>query len=802
MRVRRTLFRKYVLVFVAAIGGMLIVRGTVELYSSYRDNKAAVVRLQKEKAASAALRIEHFIRQIEWQVGWASHPVFIAQEQAAEQRRLNFLWLLRQVPSVSEVSYLDATGKEQLRVSRLGVDEVRSQKDYSTEPKFLQAMTGKNYFGPVYFLQHSEPYMTLATKWLGQTGVTVAELNLKLVWDVVSQIKAGQKGYAYVVASHGILIAHPDISVVLHKTDLSKLPQVQAAIATLQSPGAEAIEIGIGHDPRGDSVLTGSSPIGLLGWSVLVEQPLSEAFSPLYHSILGTLALLLIGLCSSVVASLFLARKIARPIQALHAGAAQIEAGALDHRIEVRTGDELEMLADQFNSMTARLQESYMNLEQKVEARTRELTEALKQLKALWEISQAVSSTLNLETVLNTIVTRAVQLSGTTGGVVYKYDEANQEFRPQVTHQMGEELIEAVQGKPIRLGEGAIGRAAISRAPFQVPDILNDQDYGAAHLRPVIVRLGYRSLLAVPLLREERIVGGLVVWRREPGKFSAEVVSLLQTFSTQSVLGIENAQLFRELEEKRIELETASRHKSQFLANMSHELRTPLNAILGYTELILDNIYGDVSKKVRDVLTRLDKSGRHLLDLINDVLDLSKIEAGQLLLSLSEYSMQDIVQTVFTGVESLAAEKKLSLKATAAQDLPLGHGDERRLSQVLLNLVGNAIKFTDAGEVNIDVKAFDSAFLVAVSDTGPGIPLSDQAKIFEEFHQVDSTSTRKKGGTGLGLSISKRIVNMHGGRIWVESSPGNGSTFSFTIPFRTEQHRGRYEQAGSDDRGP
>ena len=802
MRVQGTLFRKYVLVFVAAIGGMLIVRGTVELYGSYRDNKAAVVRLQKEKAASAALRIEHFIRQIEWQVGWASHPVFISQEQAAEQRRLDFLWLLRQVPSVSEVSYLDATGKEQLRVSRLGVDEVRSQKDYSTESKFLQAMTGKNYFSPVYFLQDSEPYMTLATKWLGQTGVTVAELNLKLVWDVVSQIKAGQKGYAYVVDSHGILVAHPDISLVLQKTDLSKLPQVQAALATLQSPGAEAFEIGIGHDPRGDSVLTGSSPIGLLRWSVLVEQPLSEAFSPLYDSILGTLTLLLIGLCSSVVASLFLARKIVRPIQALHVGAAQIEAGALDHRIEVRTGDELEMLADQFNSMTARLQESYMNLEQKVEARTRELTEALKQLRALGEVSQAVSSTLNLETVLNTIVTRAVQLSGTTGGVVYKYDEANQEFRPQVTHQMEEELIEAVQRKPIRLGEGAIGRAAISRAPFQVPDILNDQDYGAAHLRPVIVRLGYRSLLAVPLLREEQIVGGLVVWRREPGKFSAEVVSLLQTFSTQSVLAIENAQLFRELEEKRIELETASRHKSQFLANMSHELRTPLNAILGYTELILDNIYGDVSKKVRDVLTRLDKSGRHLLDLINDVLDLSKIEAGQLTLSLSEYSMQDIVQTVFTGVESLAAEKKLSLKATAAQDLPLGHGDERRLSQVLLNLVGNAIKFTEAGEVNIEVKAFDSAFLVAVSDTGPGIPLSDQAKIFEEFHQVDSTSTRKKGGTGLGLSISKRIVNMHGGRIWVESSPGNGSTFSFTIPFRTEQHRGRYEQAGSDDRGP
>jgi signal transduction histidine kinase len=791
MRVRGTLFRKYVLVFVTFIGGMLIVRGMIELYISYRDNKAAVVRLQKEKARGAALRIEHFIRQIEWQVGWASHPIFMAQEQMAEQRRLDFLWLLRQVPSVSEVSYLDGTGKEQLRVSRLGVDEVSSQKDYSVEPSFIQAMTGKNYYGPVYFFKQSEPYMTLAMKWQGQSaGVSVAELNLKFVWDVVSQIKAGQKGYAYVVDSNGILIAHPDSSLVLKKTDLSRLPQVQTALSTLRGPDAEAFEIGIGQNLREESVLTGSAPIALLGWSVLVEQPLSEAFSSLYDSLVGTLALMIIGLCLSVVASLFLARKIVGPIKALHAGAAQIGAGALDHRIEVRTGDELEMLADQFNGMTARLQESYANLEQKVEDRTRALTEALNQLKALWEVSQAVSSSLNLETVLHTIVTWAVQLSGAIGGVVYKYDEVKQEFHPQVTHQMEEELIEALQVGPIRLGEAAIGRAAVRRAPFQVPDILDDQDYGATHLRPMLVRLGYRSLLALPLLREKRIIGGLVVWRRETGKFSAEVVNLLQTFTTQSVLAIENARLFRDVEKKRIELQTASKHKTQFLANMSHELRTPLNAILGYTELILDNIYGDVSEKVRDVLTRLEKSGRHLLALINDVLDLSKIEAGQLTLSLSEYSMQDIVQTVFTGVESLAAEKRLSLKAMVAPDLPPGHGDERRINQVLLNLVGNAIKFTEAGEVNIEVKAFGSAFLVAVADTGPGIPLSDQAKIFEEFHQVDSTSTRKKGGTGLGLSISKRIVEMHGGRIWVYSSPGKGSIFSFTIPFRTERHRG------------
>ena len=441
MQARRTLFQKYVLILVTFVGGMLLVRGTIELYGSYRDNKAAVVRLHREKATGAALRIEHFIRQIEWQVGWASHPIFLPQAQATEQRRLGFLWLLRQAPSVSEVSYLDGTGREQLRVSRLGVDELLSQKDCSTDPKFLQAMRDRIYFGPVYFLKQSEPYMTLALKWPGQSpGVSVAELNLKLVWDVVSRIDAGRKGYAYVVDSGGTLIAHPDISLVLQKTDLSHLPQVRAALAAQREREGEPFEAGIGMDPHGDTVLAASAPIAFLGWSVLVEQPAAEAFAPLHRSLAGTLAILIVGLCMAVAASFLLARKIARPIQALHAGAARIGAGALDHRIEVRTGDELELLADEFNRMAARLQESYATLEQNVEARTRQLSEALKQLKALWEVSQAVGSTLDLDRVLFTIVTRAVRLSGANGGVVYRYDEEKKEFQPQTSYRMGEEI--------------------------------------------------------------------------------------------------------------------------------------------------------------------------------------------------------------------------------------------------------------------------------------------------------------------------------------------------------------------------
>jgi signal transduction histidine kinase len=366
----------------------------------------------------------------------------------------------------------------------------------------------------------------------------------------------------------------------------------------------------------------------------------------------------------------------------------------------------------------------------------------------------------------------------------------SREFHLRASHRVEEELIEVLRTARIRVGQGAIGKAAEIRAPVQVPDMLDERGSVLPQVRPIMARSGYRSLLAVPLLIEQQIFGGLVIYRPEAGSFSLEVVNLLQTFATQSVLAIQNARLFREIEEKGYQLEIASKHKSQFLANMSHELRTPLNAILGYTELIVDEIYGEVPTKIRDVLERVQQSGRHLLGLINDVLDISKMEAGQLTLSINDYSIKEVVQTVVAAVESLAAEKRLTLKVEVPDDLPIGEGDDRRIAQVLLNLVGNAIKFTEVGEVRVKAAVADRTFAVSVSDTGPGISEADQAKIFEEFQQVDASSTRQKGGTGLGLSIAKRIIEMHGGRIWVESSLGKGSTFCFTLPVRVEGQRG------------
>jgi signal transduction histidine kinase len=291
----------------------------------------------------------------------------------------------------------------------------------------------------------------------------------------------------------------------------------------------------------------------------------------------------------------------------------------------------------------------------------------------------------------------------------------------------------------------------------------------------------------VPLLREEDLVGGLVLCRKAPGAFAPETVDLVQTLANQSVLAIENAELFEEIERKGEQLAVASRHKSEFLANMSHELRTPMNAILGFTELIRDGVYGEVSPKVTAMLERVQANGHHLLGLINDVLDLSKIEAGQLKLETADYALRDVVQTVQASTESLAAEKKLDLRVVLPDTLPPARGDERRLAQVLLNLVGNAIKFTEAGEVVVSVEIDDTTFAIAVTDTGPGIPADQQERIFAEFQQVDSSATRRQGGTGLGLAISKRIIELHGGRIWVESELGHGSSFRFVIPIQVEQ---------------
>jgi signal transduction histidine kinase len=956
---RRRLFWKYVVVFVSLVSGALLASGLIEIYFSYQENKAALIALQQEKAMAAASRIESYIKEIERQIGWTTQPSLAAPAAVLEQRRFDYLRLLRQVQAITEVSYLDPKGREQLQISRLKMDVAGSGIDYSAEPKFKQARAQKTWYGPVTFRKESEPYMVIAMAGSGQQpSVTVADVNLKFIWDVISQIKVGRAGHAYVVDGAGVLIAHPDISLVLQKTLLASLPQVAAAITA--GPSASADEVAIARDAQGRSVLSAHAPITPLRWSVFVEQPLEEAFAPLRGSVQRTIFLVLLFVSLSVLAGLVLARRMVTPIRALQAGAARIGAGDLADRIAVRTGDELETLADQFNSMAGQLQESYANLEQKVETRTRELTETLEQqtatseilrmisssptdvrptfdaiarsatrlcdavnalvlrfdgtmmhlaahynlnperlevlerifpmaptrgsvsgrviltrttvqvvdvsqdpeytlphattagyrsvlavpmlregapigailvardqvspfssahlellqtfadqaviavenvrlfkeletrtheltrsvdqLTALEEVGRAVSSTLDLETVLTTIVSRAVQLSGADAGAAYEYNEAAEGFELRVTQGYPQEFLDVARPLLLRKGEGATGQLAVTRQPVQIPDIAVPGAY-QSRLGDILIRLGQRALLAVPLLREDRVIGGLIVNRKMPGDFPPEVVDLLKTFATQSALAIQNARLFRELEEKSRELEIASQHKSEFLANMSHELRTPLNAIIGFSEVLGERMFGDLNEKQAEYAEDILGSGRHLLSLINDILDLSKIEAGRMELDITRFDLPLAIDNALTLVRERAARHGVSLAVDVDPRLGEIGGDERKLKQVLLNLLSNAVKFTpEGGRVGVQATLANGNVEIAVTDTGIGIAPTDQEAIFEEFRQVGGDYLRKREGTGLGLTLAKRFIELHGGRIWVKSAVGQGSTFTISLP--------------------
>jgi GAF domain-containing protein len=429
-----------------------------------------------------------------------------------------------------------------------------------------------------------------------------------------------------------------------------------------------------------------------------------------------------------------------------------------------------------------------------------ELRQSLQQQTATADVLKVISrSTFDLQTVLDTLVKSAHDLCDADVAAMHRQQGAK--YQAIATYGSAPEHREFILNRiPFEAVRGTVlGCTLLERRPVQVLDVVADPDYS---LQEVQKKFGFRTVLGVPMLREGNPVGAIVLLRLTVKPFTDKQVELGQTFADQAGIAIENVRLFDEIQEKSRQLEEASQHKSQFLANMSHELRTPLNAILGYAELMADGAYGAPSEKMLGILKRLEANGKHLLGLINDVLDLSKIEAGQLVLELSDYCIQDIAQTVRSTLEPLAADKKLAFKVEVAPQLPSGRGDGRRLTQVLINLVGNAIKFTDAGEVAIKAGANNGSFYVSVRDTGPGISAADQAKLFQEFQQADNAITRKKGGTGLGLAISKRIIEMHGGKIWVESQPGQGSTFAFTLPVIVDHQVEVAEQAHSGGRGP
>jgi|RhiMethySRZTD1v2_1073278.scaffolds.fasta_scaffold91074_2 two-component system, NtrC family, sensor kinase len=420
-----------------------------------------------------------------------------------------------------------------------------------------------------------------------------------------------------------------------------------------------------------------------------------------------------------------------------------------------------------------------------LQQRTSQLTRSVEKLTALGEVSQAVSSTLDLEMVLDTITERARQLAGADGGAIYEYDEVSQQFFLRATRNVDATLIQTLRATPLRKGQGVMGRATEAREPIQIGDIAAPGVY-ESNLRDVLIGAGYRALLSVPIVREGQTIGSLSLNRKAPGEFPPEVIDVLKTFATQSALAIQNARLFREIADKSAQLEAASRHKSEFLANMSHELRTPLNAIIGFSEVLTDRMFGELNEKQEEYLKDIYASGTHLLSLINDILDLSKIEAGRMELELSEFHLPTALDSALTLVRERAGRRGITLQMNGDERLAQIQADERKVRQVVLNLLSNAIKFTpEGGQIEVDAVPKDGFVEISISDTGVGIAPEDQEAIFEEFRQV-GTADKKLEGTGLGLTLCRKFVELHGGKIWVKSEVGVGSTFTFTIPV----HRG------------
>src|SRR6266567_8535419 len=578
-RTRGKLFRKYVALFLSVVCIALLTSGLSEIWFSYQEHEASLIRIQREQAEAAAAKIGQFIKEIDSQIGWTTQLPWSAG--TLEQRRFDGLRLLRQVPAITELAQLDANGREQLRVSRLAMDVVGSQTDYSKDPKFVDGLARKVYYGPVYFRRESEPYMTVALAGTRRdAGVSVAEVNLKLIWDVVSQMKVGQHGQAYVVDAQGRLVAHPEISMVLRNIDLSGLIQVQSARARGAGWGyllGEGMvppdQVQVARDLQGRRVLTAYAPVEPLGWLVFMELPLDEAYAPLYASIQRSGALFGGGLIFAFLAGTFLARRMVGPIQALRAGAARLGGGDLSQRISIKTGDELEALADQFNDMAGRLQESYADLEKKVDIRTQELTESLEQQTATSEVLRVISSSpTELQPVLDALVKTASVLCGADNASILRLEGdglvvvAHYGTLPAPVGYVMPAVRGTASGR-----ESITARAILTRALVHVRDRRDDPE-----LQFDVLNANFPTTLSVPLLREGVALGAITVTRTEVALFSDRQVELLQTFADQAVIAIENVRLFDEVQARTREL-ARSVEELQPLGEVSQAVNSTLD---------------------------------------------------------------------------------------------------------------------------------------------------------------------------------------------------------------------------------
>ncbi|MCK1423491.1 GAF domain-containing protein [Bradyrhizobium sp. 180] len=815
--IRSRLFTKYVALFVAVVTVALLANGLFEVFFYYREHKASLIRVQHEQAEAAAAKIGQFVKEIESQLGWTTQLPWSAG--SIEQRRFDALRLLRQVPGITEFAQVDSTGKERLRVSRLAMDAIDSGIDLSSDPKFTEAVAHKVYYGPIYFRRESEPYMTLALAGARKdAGVSIAEVNLKLIWDVVSQIKVGERGVAYVVGPGGRLIAHPDISLVLRNTDMSGLAQVRGAQAgggVMPDALQEATNI------QGQKVLTASAPIAPLGWTMFVELPVEEAYASLYASLQRLAIVLLAASIFAVLAGIFLARRMVGPIQALRSGAERIGGGDFSQRISIKTGDEFEGLADQFNEMGARLQESYADLENKVERRTAELSESLQQQTATADVLKVISrSAFDLQAVLNTLVGSAARLCDADEGTIFRPNDGV--FYLAASCGLGaeqENKLRTFASVPER--GSVVGRTLLDGKTVHVPDVQADPEYAPSSARR---RANVRTMLGVPLLREGTPIGVFVLTRHEVRPFSAKQIGLATTFADQALIAIENVRLFEEVQERTRELSQslddlrAAQDRliqteklaslGQLTAGIAHEIKNPLNFVNNFSAVsteLLDELketlqsaaldgkmkeeVDELTGMLRSNLEKVVQHGKRADSIVRNMLLHSREGSGEHRVVDINAVLEESLNLAYHGARAerpafnVTLQRELDPAASMVDIYP------QEITRVFLNLISNGF-YATAKRKESAVDAFEPILRAAtknlgerveirIRDNGTGIPPEVKEKMFNPFF-----TTKPAGeGTGLGLSMSHDIVvKQHGGTIDVNTEPGVFTEFIITLP--------------------